>query len=123
MTDFKPVEIDQFNGDLISRKASLEHIKDLPTWWADGGGFYPGSMKYPEGMFDPEDIINSIENAPAVEAEPVRHGRWRFCGEDRWNDAFECSECGKIAMENSDYCPHCGAKMDGGNNVERIMDL
>lgn len=38
-------------------------------------------------------------------------GQWRFCGSDRWNDAYECSVCGKMAMDNSNYCPNCGAKM------------
>ena len=56
---------------LIDANALTEHIKDLPTWWADDGGFYGGAMKYPEGMFDTEDIISSIENAPTVDAVPV----------------------------------------------------
>lgn len=56
---------------LIDANALAEHIKDLPTWWADNGGFYGGAMKYPEGMFDPEDIISSIDNAPTVDAVPV----------------------------------------------------
>ena len=61
------------NNDVISRSALLEHVKDVPTWWADDGGVYPGGpYKYPDGMFYPEDIISSIENAPAVDAAP----RW-----------------------------------------------
>ena len=48
---------------------------------------------------------------------PVRHGRWI-------NENFytHCSACGKMAIYDkygqeveSDYCPHCGAKMDGGD--------
>ena len=53
-----------------------EHIKDLPTWWADSGGVYGQSMKYPEGMFDCEDILNSIDNHPTADVEEVKHGRW-----------------------------------------------
>lgn len=48
-------------------------------------------------------------------AEPVRHGRWIFA-----NDGYvRCSECTKKApyfgddCAMTDYCPHCGAKMDG----------
>lgn len=59
-----------------------------------------------------------IEDAPAVDAEPVRHGRWEY-GEDV---DIQCSECGRDAMSDwmkytqvySPYCPWCGAKMDGG---------
>lgn len=113
MDNFNHVEFDQVNGGLISRKALMEEMCRRCN------------VENEACPCEPPDcfVYNVIEDAPAVEAKPVRHGRWRFCGEDRWNDAFECSECGKIAMENSDYCPHCGEKMDGGNNVERIMDL
>ena len=66
----------------------------------------------------------------ALEAEPVRHGEWidRYGGKYA-NHLWECSECkekalwrfevdalGKeIAVQDlSDFCPNCGAKMDGG---------
>lgn len=54
-----------------------------------------------------EKFVNAVE---------VVHGRWRFCGSDRYNDAYECSVCGKMAMDDSNYCPNCGAFMDGGFN-------
>ncbi len=53
-----------------------------------------------------------LSSVPVADVEPVRHGRWRWIGADRWNDAFECSECGRILMDDSNYCPNCGAKMD-----------
>ena len=54
---------------------------------------------------------------PASDVAPIRHGRWI-------NENFytHCSACGKMAIYDkygqefeSDYCPHCGAKMDGGD--------
>ena len=57
-------------------------------------------------------ILANPQQTPTVDAAPVVRGRWRFCGSDRWNDAYECSECGKIAMDDSNYCTNCGAKMD-----------
>ena len=48
---------------------------------------------------------------------PVKHGHWI-------NENFytHCSACGKMAIYDkygqeveSDYCPNCGAKMDGGD--------
>lgn len=56
---------------LIDANALAEHIKDLPTWWADDGGVYGKPMKYPDGMFDCEDVISSIEYAPTVDAVEV----------------------------------------------------
>ena len=63
------------------------------------------------------DVKKSIENAPTIEAEPVRHGRWRYVGD---NNVFACSECKKV-IETAycryecyyRHCPNCGAKMDG----------
>ena len=94
-----------------------EHIKDLPTWWADDGGVYGHSMKYPEGMFDCEDIINSIDNQPTADVVEVKHGEWIANLIKPWNGVvvnWKCSVCEGISSENINYCPHCGAKMDGG---------
>ena len=61
------------NADLIDRQALLEHIKDVPTWsQVLGEGYRPN--KYPAGMYDPGDIISSVENAPSIDAVPVRRG-------------------------------------------------
>lgn len=53
-----------------------------------------------------------LEVPELVEYVPVVHGKWIFCGEDRWNDCYLCSKCGKINIDDSKYCPNCGAKMD-----------
>lgn len=44
-------------------------------------------------------------------AEPVRHGHWIYTPTNPLG--FTCSECGK-EMCRFNYCPHCGARMDGG---------
>lgn len=65
-----------------------------------------------------------IDNMPTVDAVPVVHGRW-ISWEEAGNcvpspDRHECSVCHDAAqvLVNgfellSDYCPNCGAKMDG----------
>lgn len=98
------------NNDLISRSALLEAIeKNHPP-------FYDG-----------QDIADwqekCIKEAPAVDAEPVRHGEWsnyRINGYDGLHPVYEtqCSLCGGYARFTYRYCPHCGARMDGGN--ERV---
>jgi len=55
---------------------------------------------------------SDVKNIPAADVAPVVHGRWRWVGECGFNDCYICSECGKIAMNDSNYCPNCGAKMD-----------
>lgn len=78
-------------------------------------------------------VYLSLEK-PAIEAEYVKHGRWvdRYGGK-YVNPKYECSECRKEApyrpklddlfnwyheQDLSDYCPNCGAKMDGGADNE-----
>lgn len=63
-----------------------------------------------------------LDDAPSVDAEPVRHGKWvevhgmmppEHVGRKR------CSVCGRFALHDfmgrerlSFFCPSCGAKMD-----------
>lgn len=59
------------------------------------------------------EMLKIIDNAPTIDAEPVRHGRWI---KDDYYRRWSCSECGALVRHNcSDYC-NCGAKMDGGAN-------
>ena len=64
-------------------------------------------------------ILLRIEKAPtiAVDAQPVKCGRWHY---DNAKDQCFCTECGNYTyigkFENeilSNYCPHCGTKMEG----------
>ena len=50
--------------------------------------------------------------------EPVRHGEWE---EERWvwtkaHAGWRCSECKGRQILKYNYCPECGAKMDGGSS-------
>lgn len=63
------------------------------------------------------DAIDAINRAPAVDAEPVRHGKWRHLGGDEWC----CTVCGEVIYTEGSwekptrkYCHECGAKMDKG---------
>ena len=63
------------------------------------------------------DVTNSIRNAPTIDAEPVRHGRWIY-GITLNHEWRKCSEClvSQDIFGCFTYCPNCGAKMDGGAN-------
>ena len=61
------------------------------------------------------DYIYMIEDMPAADVAPVRHGRWIHKGDSQ---VWECSRCGRGINNNPEgidlYCYHCGAQMDGG---------
>lgn len=71
-----------------------------------------------------EATRNALYEIPAADVAPVRHGRW-ITWEEAGNDIpsphrHECSVCHDAAqvLVNgvellSDYCPNCGARMDG----------
>ena len=56
--------------EYIERESLLAYIKDLPTWWEDGGGVYGPPMKYPEGNFDPEDVEVVFKRSSAFPFDP-----------------------------------------------------
>lgn len=86
---------------------------------------------YDDGYRDAMDNVDDWMDVNQVEAEPVRHGRWRCKRKGGWTSVYECSVCGRRVSVGCDkskaddraiklypYC-HCGAKMDGGQNNER----
>ena len=60
----------------------------------------------------------TIDNAPTIDAEPVKHGEWIFrtniyIGKGTTAAGYVCSECGADMVRPQNYCPNCGAKMKG----------
>lgn len=57
--------------------------------------------------------IGMVEVVPTADVVEVKHGEWVKNGKTR-----TCSCCGyfyiNVDMEDDNYCPNCGAKMDGG---------
>ena len=61
------------------------------------------------------DLISAmLKHCTPIEAEPVRHGRWKPTAE---YDSCYCSRCLKqytgFFASDWNYCPNCGARMDG----------
>ena len=60
-----------------------------------------------------------VDESPTVDAEPVRHGKW--IEDDIFPGVFRCNRCragAPITFEHrrnelTNYCPQCGARMDG----------
>ncbi len=105
------------DGDLISRKALLEEYEWL--------------MKQAPECNKPmlQEHIDRINRQPAIDAEPVKRGRWIFDKDaNDWGiGGYVCSECqaknnnlpcneniNPMIFMGSSFCSNCGAKMDGG---------
>lgn len=96
------------------------------------------------------DPICIIEDSPAADVAPVKHGHWVYKMREliRYEDVTGtdplggtqtvtvkthvrgpvpyCSLCDALAADSFlDYCPRCGAKMEGleGDEMERAREL
>ena len=92
--------------EFISREATIKRIKKV---YCVGCNSYNGVRCRACGTGDAIDII---EDAPAADVAPVRHGRW-LCVDTDTEQFFLCNRCKKKEYWESDYCPSCGAMMDG----------
>ena len=67
------------------------------------------------------NVVNKLDEAPIIEAEPVKHGRWEVWSRPGDEETGNCSVCKtpysteELFMGGTEfpkYCPECGARMD-----------
>lgn len=68
-------------------------------------------------------FMAKVCSAPVADVAPVVHARWIHSRYEDCSEQFElvkCSQCNHEAyamafyVRGGNYCPNCGAKMDGG---------
>lgn len=100
----------------------IEREKAIRLLRGESVAKYPISFSF--GLFAAADEISKLPTADVVE---VRHGHWISQEEavqlDRYDLAYTCSVCGHCdwdctESENFNFCPNCGAKMDGERREE-----
>lgn len=77
-------------------------------------------------------ICDYLDRIPAADVVPVVHSYWEGyfcsqymgtdeCGEPKWRDGrfFVCHnyKCRRKTVIKSNYCPNCGARMDGDSDA------
>lgn len=75
--------------------------------------------------FYPAIVRRAIEQQPAIDAVEVVHAGWQSHG-DFFTSYLKCPVCEKSICayadngdgQRFDYCPNCGAKMDGRKKEE-----
>ena len=87
-------------NDLISRNDALNAIAQYCVGCESCNGVRCKGCQI-------DDAIRVVEDCEAVDAEPVRHARWEH--------GMQCHFCKQIDTTKPNYCPNCGAKMDGGD--------
>ena len=78
-------------AEYIERSAAIEAAKHA---WAKG--------------LEPSQYIETL---PAADVAPVVHGRW-IATHDEFCSCSLCKYPVCVAWGQTNYCPHCGAKMD-----------
>lgn len=64
-------------------------------------------------------ICVSLANLEKADVVPVVHGKWKKIGV--WGRVYRCNQCGNFldfdgvnaGRGSANFCPNCGAKMDG----------
>lgn len=67
------------------------------------------------GELTAKKAIRAVENAPTIDAEPVRHAKWIKTDEsdEFYGRLYRCSSCNTFVIGDMDnYCPFCGSRMD-----------
>ena len=98
----------------IDRQAAidaLEREKTYSTAYKDGYTQTDYFKQYNMGL---TDGIKALHKLPSADVQSVRHGHWV----KKWHTIFKedlpcCSVCKNFMAFRWDYCPNCGATMDG----------
>lgn len=111
-------------AEYIEREALFQSIRNLASKSSLGETALP--------CLDWKEIVSAISDMPVADVAPVKRGFWKPISESKMTGfnpkfagrdpiaGYKCSNCGNEAIFScndefvlSDYCPNCGAKMDG----------
>ena len=109
---------------LIFLEDAIERIVNFPSKVAHDN-FYGKKQFSPMQMLNviaerQHEIIDLLETVKTVDAVEVVHGRWEKA---EYNGFARCDQCKDVYINEEwledgkwNYCPNCGAKMDGDGN-------
>ena len=102
-------------GDMMTFPASVEEFMEQYKM-TDTEHVYSNGTEYVP-IYRMKQWFENCRNqqSPAVDVAPVVHGRW-IMHDDEFGLTCECSACHIETMGDGNYCPNCGAKMDGELN-------
>lgn len=63
-----------------------------------------------------EEILQMVADVPPAQPQRIE-GRWIDVTKTGGAELWKCSECGELELEDSYFCPNCGADMRGDEDV------
>ena len=108
-------------AEYISRKAAIAYIREQSEECQKAFEELGGESGIYADAYN--DLAEDFYSIPTADVAPVVHGRWDDSGRYTFpggGTAVRCTECGcaltvsEYHLNNWNYCPVCGAKMDGG---------
>ena len=102
-------------AEYIEREALIEKLRTMPIPKQAGSA----NTWLDNCAVGVNAAIWEVASFPTADVAPVVRGRWSGAGFGELPKhapyGWACSACGGISFNNEYiYCPHCGAKMDGG---------
>lgn len=114
------------SDEYISREAAIKYAEHAYHEWNLAMAAADGKREI-NLVYKRQELCKAVESVfrdmPAADVAPVVHGRWDDSGRYTFPDgstAVRCTNCGcaltesEYRLNNWNYCPVCGAKMDGG---------
>lgn len=104
-------------AEYIEREKARELIKNY------GKGAVGDGMTTLDPVDDIVMLARGVDLIPTADVQEVRHGEWV---RQKGRPEAVCSDCGREVVYKivdnkwwfEDFCPHCGAKMDGKGDAE-----
>ena len=104
-------------AEYIEREALRNSVESIDWYSVYKGKLTAGAPNTENALYKASSIYAVINNAPAADVAPVRHGEWEWDTED----IYRCSNCAEKSHVKEvmgrpawGYCPNCGCRMDGG---------
>lgn len=97
-------------AEYIEREAAIDAIMKVYVRTA--------GYKARERVFEAEEAVHRL---PVADVAPVVHGRWIEQEKYTFGVMYDCSICGNRILDNGhswNYCPNCGARMDGDDDAK-----
>lgn len=93
-------------NEYISRDDALLHSEIIRVYSKDYGNIDVVPVEY-------------LADIPAADVQPVKCGRWIWNSSPEFGNpygSYICSECESKQAYQENFCPDCGARMEGEQN-------